>query len=84
MLSSVSLLLLVILTHCLDASRNSVCAARADAVFRLVLQPLCTGEWDLVCAHCPGADFVGRVAGAKKSTVLSDNVFRLKFFVIWV
>ena len=30
-----------------------------------LLQSLCTGDWDLVCAHCPGADFVGRVAGAE-------------------
>lgn len=42
-----------------------VCADRADAVFRLVLQPLRAGEWDLVCTHCPGTDFVGRVAGAE-------------------
>ena len=42
-----------------------VCAARADAVLRLVLQPLYAGKWDLVRAHCPGATFVGRVAGAE-------------------
>ena len=48
-------------------SAASVRADRANAVFRLVLQPLCTGEWDLVCAHCPGADFVGRIAGAESS-----------------
>lgn len=46
-------------------SAASVCADRADAVFRLVLQPLRAGEWDLVCTHCPGTDFVGRVAGAE-------------------
>ena len=34
-------------------------------VSRLVLQPLRAGEWDLVCTHCPGTDFVGRVAGAE-------------------
>ena len=42
-----------------------VCADRADTVLRLVLQPLRAGEWDLVCAHCPGSDFVGRVVGAE-------------------
>ena len=36
-----------------------------DDILRLVLQPLRAGEWDLVCAHCPGTDFVGRVVGAK-------------------
>ena len=48
-------------------------ADRADTVFRLILQPLCTGEWDLVCAHCPGTDFVGRVAGAENCRQIVIN-----------
>ena len=50
-----------------------VCTDRADAVFRLVLQPLRAGEWDLVCTHCPGADFVDCVAGAENCRQIVIN-----------
>ena len=54
-----------------------VCAVRADAVFRLVLQTLHAGKCHLVCTHCSGPDFLAYLASAEDrrwSTISSREI----------